>query len=63
MAQPSSSDMLTPGKHVETKQSGYPPRVEAILRKQTLSPLSTSGEGLKVRKLRNEIHVANNGED
>lgn len=52
---------LTSGKKVNTRETGYPPRIEAILRKQPLSPLSDTGP-LVVRKLRNEIHVANNGE-
>jgi hypothetical protein len=56
-----SERILTSGKKVTTREEGYSPRIEAILKNQPLSPLSETG-GLTVRKLRNEIHVANNGE-
>ena len=55
-----SERVLKPLEHsVTTKERGYPPRVEAILKKQALSPMSETGE-LRVRKLRNEVCVDNN---
>jgi hypothetical protein len=43
-----------------TKEESYPPRVEKILRGQSLTDLPGGKEGLVVRKLRNEVCVDNN---
>jgi hypothetical protein len=45
------------------RQSGYPPRVEEILRKQSLNDLDGGKEKLVIRRVGAEVSVSNNGEN
>lgn len=59
MAADTGKTLEVPTRGVTTKEEGYPPRVEAILRKQALNTVGDTGT-LRVRKLRNEVCVDNN---